>query len=82
MASASAAQATKSAPRWETSRTDIPDPPQLVSSEAACSRTGRGSWAGPAEKLKTRTESSLPLMRAAAISSRLARRAPRIRKAA
>ena len=50
-ASASAAQATKSLPRWLTSSTDIPEPSQSVSSDWARSRTASGSMAGPAEKL-------------------------------
>src|SRR5579859_7382902 len=41
--------------RWLTSMTDMPLPCQSSSSSRACCRTSRGSVAGPAAKLKTRT---------------------------
>src|SRR5450755_1259149 len=40
--------------RWLTSMTELPAPRQSVSSERTCSRTSRGSVAGPAAKLNTR----------------------------
>src|SRR6516164_6717602 len=43
-----------SLPRWLISITDIPLPRQSSISSAACRKTGSGSVAGPALKLKTR----------------------------
>ncbi len=40
--------------RWLISITDMPTPGSDTRSRCACSRTGSGSAAGPAEKLKIR----------------------------
>src|SRR6478672_5084622 len=53
-ASASAAMATNSLPRWLISITDMPALCQLTSSHFAFSRTSTGIVAGPAPKLKMR----------------------------
>src|SRR5262245_4873910 len=54
LASASAAMATNSLPRWLISITDMPASCQLTSSHFAFSSTSTGIAAGPAPKLKTR----------------------------
>src|SRR5215472_16989158 len=53
-ASASAAMATNSLPRWLISITDMPASCQLTSSHLAFSSTSTGIVAGPAPKLKMR----------------------------
>src|SRR6188768_2159350 len=53
-ASASAAMATNSLPRWLISITDMPASCQLTSSHLAFSSTSTGMVAGPAPKLKMR----------------------------
>src|SRR5689334_291766 len=53
-ASASAAIATNSLPRWLISMTDMPAVCQLTSSHLAFSSTSTGIVAGPAPKLKMR----------------------------
>src|SRR5512132_4148431 len=53
-ASASAAMATNSLPRWLISITDMPALCQLTSSHFAFSSTSTGIAAGPAPKLKRR----------------------------
>src|SRR5450631_770232 len=52
--SAACAASMKALLRWLTSMTELPAPCQSVSSERTCSRTSRGSMAGPAAKLNTR----------------------------
>src|ERR1700674_5376852 len=52
--SASARIPSNTFERWLTSRIDIPTPGSDSSSRCACSSTGIGRIAGPAEKLKIR----------------------------
>src|SRR5436190_6949405 len=58
-ASASAAMAVNSLPRWLISITDIPASCQLTSSHFAFSSTSTGMVAGPAPKLKMRARGLL-----------------------
>src|SRR3954471_5496817 len=73
-ASAAAAMATNSLPRWLISITDIPASCQLTSSHFAFSSTSTGMVAGPAPKLKMRAAG---LMRRGCAAFVFARRAGR-----
>src|SRR5215207_3034289 len=53
-ASAPSMISSKAGERWLISSTDMPTPGRLTRSRRASSSTGRGSTAGPAEKLKMR----------------------------
>src|SRR5688572_15484094 len=55
-ASARASTSSNTFDRWLTSRIDMPTPGSATSSLFACSSTGTGSTAGPAEKLKMRSD--------------------------
>src|SRR5687767_5789240 len=55
-ASARARTSSNTFDRWLTSRIDMPTPGSDTRSRCACSSTGTGSTAGPAEKLKMRSD--------------------------
>src|SRR4026208_172416 len=55
-ASARASTSSNTFERWLTSRIDMPTSGSATSSRWACSSTGTGSTAGPAEKLKMRSD--------------------------
>src|SRR5688572_19028427 len=55
-ASARASTSSNTFERWLTSRIDMPTPGRDTSSFRACSSTETGSTAGPAEKLKMRSD--------------------------
>src|SRR5947209_12146425 len=68
-ASACAAMAMNSLPRWLISITDMPASCQLTSSHFACSRTSTGMVAGPAPKLKMRASGLMSAAVAAVTAS-------------